>query len=115
MDRLRALCRVALPPAALLVLLLSVIRIDHALTGDFGDKIEHALGYFLLAALAGTGHAGSRAEIPLMIGLIAFGLFIECLQWWLPWREFSLLDWLADGVGVFAWVTGAWLLRRAAA
>ena len=33
--------------------------------------------------------------------LLSFGTQIECVQYFLPNREFSLLDVVADGVGIF--------------
>jgi len=33
-------------------------------------------------------------------GLLAYGMLIECIQWLLPWRQFSLGDWAADAAGV---------------
>ena len=82
------------------------------LPGQYGDKIEHALAFFVLAALAGIGHAGSALASRLMIALIGYGLLIECIQWCIPWREFSLLDWAADAMGVLCWLLLAWLRRR---
>ena len=111
-SRLRTLCRRALPPAVLVVLVLSVIRTAQPLPGQYGDKIEHALAFFVLAALAGIGHAGSALASRLMIALIGCGLLIECIQWCIPWREFSLLDWAADAMGVLCWLLLAWLRRR---
>ena len=107
-----ALCRRALPLAVLVVLVLSVIKTGSPLPGEYSDKIEHALAFFVLAALAGIGHAGSALASRLMIALIGYGLLIECIQWCIPWREFSLLDWAADAMGVLCWLLLAWLRRR---
>ena len=110
-ERLRALCRRALPLAVLAVLVLSVIRTGQPLPGEYSDKIEHALAFFALAALVGIGHAGSALVRRLMLALIGYGLLIECIQWCIPWREFSLLDWAADAVGVVSWLLLARLWR----
>jgi VanZ family protein len=44
-----------------------------------------------------------RWVLPVLLG---YGLLIECVQWWLPWREFSVLDLAADLVGLLV-VLGA--------
>ena len=110
--RISALCRRTLPLAVLVVLVLSVIKTGSPLPGEYSDKIEHALAFFLLAALAGIGHAGSGLARHLLLALIVYGLLIEGIQWCIPWREFSLLDWAADTVGVASWLVVAWLWRR---
>ncbi len=110
--RISALCRRTLPLAVLVVLVLSVIKTGSPLPGEYSDKIEHALAFFVLAALAGIGHAGSGLARHLLLALIVYGLLIEGIQWCLPWREFSLLDWAADATGVVSWLLVAWLWRR---
>lgn len=37
--------------------------------------------------------------------LIAYGILIECIQYFLPYRSFSFLDMLGDaaGVALYAW------------
>lgn len=100
-----------MPLAVLVVLVLSVIKTGSPLPGEYSDKIEHALAFFALAALVGIGHAGSALVRRLMLALIGYGLLIECIQWCIPWREFSLLDWAADAVGVVSWLLLARLWR----
>ena len=79
----------------------------------FGDKVGHAVVFFLLAALAQASHAERRVVARLMLALLGYGLFIELVQALLPWRDFSLWDWAADGVGIALCVALAhWLRRR---
>ncbi len=63
------------------------------------DKAAHALVFFVLAFLyshtVGKGYGVKEASL-----LIIFGLLIELIQYLLPWRSFSLLDWLADIIGI---------------
>jgi len=67
--------------------------------GLINDKTAHALVFFVLAFLYShtVGNDYGVKEVSL---LIFFGLFIELIQYFLPWRSFSLLDWLADIVGL---------------
>ena len=67
--------------------------------GIISDKTAHALAFFVLAFLyshtAGKGYGIKEASL-----LIIFGLIIELIQYLLPWRSFSLFDWLADIIGI---------------
>jgi VanZ family protein len=47
-----------------------------------------------------------------MIALAVFGLLIEIIQYFLPWRSFSLLDWLADIIGILTYDVVHRLKRR---
>ena len=40
------------------------------------------------------------------ISLWAYGLFIETVQYFLPYREFSGWDLVADGIGIWLYVAG---------
>ena len=65
-----------------------------------GDKVLHAaafmaLGYLLDGAL--PSHSFWKVKLPV---LLAYGMFIELVQWQLSYRDFSLLDFLADGAGI---------------
>lgn len=70
--------------------------------GIISDKTAHALAFFVLAFLyshsVGKGYGVKEASL-----LILFGLIIELIQYLLPWRSFSLYDWLADIIGIAAY------------
>ena len=69
------------------------------------DKVLHAGAFVVMAFLL-------EAALPLLsfwwlkvVLLLSYGLLIEVVQWQLPYREFSLLDLLADSAGVLIyWV-----------
>jgi VanZ family protein len=71
------------------------------------DKIEHAVGYFLLAAYAVMLFARGRSLGFALLGLLAFGALVEALQALVPWRSAELMDWVANAIGV---VLGAGLV-----
>jgi VanZ family protein len=85
------------------------------------DKVEHALGFALLASYAVLLFANPRARRAAAFGLIGFGIAIEAVQAWLPWRSADPLDMLADALGVLigsrlaATPAATWLLRLDAA
>jgi VanZ family protein len=64
------------------------------------DKIEHAVGYALLAASAACLFRPGRPLFGVLLALVALGIVIELLQALLPWRSAELMDALANAVGV---------------
>lgn len=73
------------------------------LTGQ--DKINHILAFVTLAGLADRAYPSPPAGRRWWIGgLLGYGLFIEIVQYHLPLREFSWLDWLADAAGLLLYL-----------
>ena len=106
------LSRPVLYGACAVVLVLSVIEMHQQPAFAFSDKVSHLSAFALLALLAEFAFPGRRAIRLAMWGLLFYGLFIECVQWLLPWREFSLFDWLADALGILIWMACARRLHR---
>ena len=76
------------------------------------DKLIHFSAFFVLAALATLGWRGSSATGRILL-LLAYAAATELLQYFIPGRSFSLLDWVADGFGaVAAVVFGQQMLQR---
>lgn len=112
LSALRRAARALFALALVLVFAGSVMKIAVGPDFRFSDKVGHAVVFFLLAALAQAGYAGRRVVARLMLALLGYGLFIELVQALLPWREFSLWDWAADGVGIALCVVLAHRLRQ---
>jgi len=67
--------------------------------GLINDKVAHGLTFFVLTFLC--YHAlRSRYGVLALIALSFFGLAIEFIQDFLPYREFSWWDWHADNLGI---------------
>ena len=66
------------------------------------DKLGH-FGIFLLLGVWGfhCWQAPQQRRI-MVVFLVIFGIMIEGIQHYVPNRFFSLADWLADIIGVFA-------------
>jgi VanZ family protein len=64
--------------------------------GESGDKIQHMMAFFTLAALAASGWRDRRV-VWLFVGLAGFGAAIELFQA-IPalHRDAEFGDWLAD-------------------
>jgi VanZ family protein len=69
----------------------------------FNDKLMHAVGFFVMTVLAHLAHPQTWRKWP-VFGLIAFGLAIELVQGYLPYRSFSMWDWTADIFGILLYL-----------
>lgn len=77
------------------------------LTGH--DKANHIIAFVALAWLADGAYPGpepGRGWQKWLL-LLGHGLFIEATQHFLPYREFSWWDLVADGFGILLYVAGA--------
>lgn len=110
MSRGEQFCRRAFPVALAVVLVGSLLDLGATPAVEVDDKTQHVLAFLALAVLAVLGNPRWPLAARVIPGLLAYGLLIEAIQWWLPWREFSWLDWAADAAGVLA---GALAARRA--
>lgn len=72
------------------------------------DKLAHMLVFFTLAAITDHAFASTTFTLKKASMLMLYGIAIECIQHYVPGRDFSLLDMLADGMGIFCF----WLLSR---
>ena len=83
---------------------------------SISDKLLHAGSYFVLTVWF-TGVYEVRRHVPLALALIAAGFGIELLQLLTETRMFSLLDALANSIGVAFGLAlarlglGGWCLR----
>ena len=75
-------------------------RLDLPLPGFHIDKLEHGLGYGVLAVYATMLFAPGRALAFAGLGLVGYGLLIEGLQTLVPWRYGDLHDAAANTLGV---------------
>lgn len=89
---------------ALLVIILCVIPAPKLVEVSNVDKVEHALAF---AALAFVFLRAYRHQVIWVItGCVAFGVGIELVQYFIPWRSAELADLVADIVGVLlGWMT----------
>lgn len=75
----------------------------HSLVNLLGDKFCHASGYFLLVLLFDLAFQPGRHPVPKSVAVLIYSILLECIQYTLPYREFSVLDILANaaGIGIF--------------
>ena len=85
---------------------------------DVSDKVLHAVEYGILALLCyrafrwAAGPAVARQAVVLAIlTASAYGITDEAHQLFVPFRESSWLDWLADTIGAVIGAVSWWSIR----
>ena len=112
--------RQLLPIEARLLLILAVIYINHesAIPGiaDYGitikDKVEHFEAFYVLSFLLDFSFPLKPFNLWKIIVLLAYGAGIELFQLTVIFRDCSLLDFMADVLGMIVyWLSLPWLKR----
>ncbi|MGB1190652.1 MAG: VanZ family protein [Pseudomonadales bacterium] len=93
--------RVLLLTAVALILWLALTPNPPRAGGLFDlDKVNHIVAFFVLAALMEYAFPYLKAWSIKLLPLVAFGVSIELLQFWIGYRYFEWADMVADGVGL---------------
>ncbi len=69
---------------------------------SYADKINHMLAFFTLSLLLNRSSSKYDARIRNVTALLLFGIFIEFVQSFLPYREASVYDVVADLGGILS-------------
>jgi VanZ family protein len=107
-DRHRRLFffRVALVAAVALVFHLATTERAYPGVEQLHDKVSHVLAFATLAFLADFSFPASRFGPGKILPLLAYGVLIELVQYFLPYREASWLDVVGDGAGIAVYAIG---------
>jgi VanZ family protein len=105
---------IALAVCVLAIAYLAFAPLDQAV-GAPSDKLNHILAFAVLSWLAEGSFPGDRRAPIRWTLLMTYGLVIEIVQAFLPYREFSLLDVAADGMGILLYSCFAWAISRTGA
>jgi VanZ family protein len=82
---------------------LAVIPPDYAVNAGINDKISHIAAFYVLTLLADFSFPETNLNRSKIISLLLYGLSIECVQYFIPYREFSLFDLAADAAGLLSY------------
>lgn len=110
-ERIRPAFRLALYLCVLAIAYLAFAPIEHV-PGAPSDKLNHLFAFAVLAWLADMAYPGRRLARYRLTLLLGYGLLIELIQGFLPYRELSALDLAADGAGILFYNTILWMSRR---
>ncbi len=92
--------RTVLALTLIAVMYLATTPVHYPVVEDINDKVNHIAAFAVLALLADLSFPRHGFWLPKALLLLAYGLGIEVIQYFLPYRTFSLLDLLADAAGV---------------
>ena len=107
-----ALFRGALLVTVALVFHLATTQNDYPGVASVNDKVEHVLAFGLLSLLADFSFPVGRFGLAKILPLLGYGVLIEVVQYFLPYRECSAADVLADSIGIAIYAIGMPVLDR---
>jgi hypothetical protein len=90
----------------------ATIRSGVGLPFENGDKILHFFAFAALAALVDFAFPKSRFGALKITALIFYGVSIEFVQSFLPYRSASLIDLMADIFGIGTYMVSIPVLKR---
>lgn len=114
-TRLTGLFRVGFVASILLISYLSFSEIGGSpfdVLTFLNDKLQHAAAFFVLAFLFDFAWPRQPWQWTKWLPLLGYGLFIEAVQFFIPFREFSLWDLAADGLGLLLYGHSLPLIKR---
>lgn len=112
-DRLWLLIvRSALCLDLLAIAYFAVINGGPVLSGDINDKMAHIGAFYVSGGLADFAFPRSHFGFNKMLSLLGYGLLIEFVQSFLPYRDASMLDLLADAAGLSLYALTFLILMR---
>jgi VanZ family protein len=92
--------RLALAVTVIAILHLATTSIEYPVAEDLNDKVSHILAFYVLAFLLDFSVPERPFNLKLAVALLGFGLLIELIQYFIPYRSCSLLDLAADAIGI---------------
>lgn len=96
--------RLLLTLSLLLILYLATIKLENPILTSVNDKLGHIMAFAYLAFLLDFAMPDSDFNLLKIIPLLGYGLMIEFVQYFLPYRTFSILDMLADVAGIMIYL-----------
>jgi len=95
--------RLLLCISLVIITYLATTALEFAVVLSSYDKINHFAAFLVLALLLDFSFPNYRFNSVKIVSLIAYGLSLEIIQHFLPYRMFSLLDIGADITGLLAY------------
>lgn len=96
----------------LLSLFLSLSSSGHTVPVVWNDKLIHCISYFLLMMMLDFSWNSSKQLLIKSVIIIIYSSLIEYAQGYIPGRDTSLADIVANGLGVMLFVAFVPILKR---
>lgn len=84
----------------ILIAYLALTPVSHSVSTLCWDKLNHLAAYFCLGVLADIAFRTGERLFPKLLLLMAYSALIETAQQYIPARQFSLFDILANALGL---------------
>lgn len=97
------LARMALAVAAITIMALALMPASEVPVSTSWDKLDHWFAFFTLALLAEQAFPQQSFWKRIAPGVLAYGMGIEIAQWFIPDRDASVMDVLANSIGIAAY------------
>jgi VanZ family protein len=85
---------------------------EYPVVKEISDKANHIIAFYVLSLLVDFSFPENKLGFAKVIALLIYGLLIEVIQNFLPHRTSSLLDLVADGIGIAGYKFSLPVLRR---
>ena len=104
--------RTSLVAALTAITFLAITPLDYPIASNINDKLNHILAFFVLAILADFSFPENKFNLSKILPLLAYGILLEMIQRFLPYRMFSLFDVTADAIGLSLYWLSLPLFKR---
>ena len=103
-PKLVLLSRISLVICLVVVTALTVLPLQEFPPAEnINDKLSHLLAFLALAVVADYSFPDKTFVVPKALPLLAYGVGIEIVQYFIPYRSFSVLDMMADAAGLIVY------------
>jgi VanZ family protein len=92
--------RISLAAAVTGILILAATPLEYPVVSGINDKLNHIFAFFVLALLADFSFPEKKFISSVFFPLMGYGMVIEIIQHFLPYRMSSLFDVAADALGI---------------
>lgn len=97
--QIKNLFRVMFYSALASIMFLATTTIKIEVMESMWDKFNHFMAFFVLYVLLSLAHQELSVKVKLAL-LLLLGILIETVQYFIPGRFFSLMDVVADSIGI---------------
>jgi VanZ family protein len=105
--------RISLIVAMLVISYLAFSAQENSMLDTGYDKSNHFIAFFVLAFLCHFSFIQKNRVYSIFLPLLIYAVFIESVQYFLPYRTFSLLDIIADIFAVLVYlILAQWLIKN---
>ena len=106
------LFRAALVTALSVIMYLATTKLNFPVIDRLNDKVTHIMAFYVLAMLEDYSFPRVEFGLSKVLTLMAYGMLIEFIQYFIPYRTCSVYDLAADAVGILTYVASTPVLKQ---